>query len=133
MEYTTLATMKHHPNLLALIGGVVSGAQVWMVFSYIPGGSLAARLQQDPSFGRTDLLRTLNIAIGIACGLAALHAQGYLHRDCTIGYVLLLYFHIILLESVYSLIAFQWPVEMLCLTCCSTSNCAISASRVSCT
>ena len=82
-EYTTLTTMKRHPNLLSLIGGVVSHHQVWLVFTFVPGGSLAARLLQDPTWGRTDLVRSLTVALGMAAGVAALHAQGYLHRDCT--------------------------------------------------
>ena len=75
--------MKRHPHLLSLIGGVVSNHQVWLVFTFLPGGSVASRLLQDPTWGRTDLLRTLHVAIGMASGVAALHAQGYLHRDRT--------------------------------------------------
>ena len=82
-RYTTLTTMKRHPHLLSLIGGVVSNHQVWLVFTFLPGGSVASRLLQDPTWGRTDLLRTLHVAIGMASGVAALHAQGYLHRDRT--------------------------------------------------
>ena len=83
LRYTTLTTMKRHPHLLSLIGGVVSNHQVWLVFTFLPGGSVASRLLQDPTWGRTDLLRTLHVAIGMASGVAALHAQGYLHRDRT--------------------------------------------------
>ena len=62
-EYTTLTTMKRHPNLLALIGGVVANNQVWLVFTYMPGGSLSARLQRDPAWGRADLVRTFHLMI----------------------------------------------------------------------
>ena len=86
-EYTTFVQVQRHGNLLSLIGGVVSpsGSQLWMVTPWMSQGSLDVILRQDPTWGRTDLVRTLKLAMGMAAGLAALHAQGIIHRDCTLA------------------------------------------------
>ena len=82
-EYNMLAGLTRHPNLLALIGGILVNDQVHLVCPFMPGGSLSKKMQEDPDWGSKDPERTLAVAIGMFEGLAALHAQGIVHRDCT--------------------------------------------------
>jgi len=82
-EYNTLAGLTRHPNLLSLIGGILVNDQVHLVWPFMPGGSLSKKMYEDPHWGSNDPERMLAVAIGMFEGLAALHAQGVVHRDCT--------------------------------------------------
>ena len=82
-EYNTLAGLTRHPNLLALIGGILVNDQVHLVCPFMPGGSLSKKMEENPHWGSKDPERTLALAIGMFEGLAALHAQGIVHRDRT--------------------------------------------------
>ena len=93
-EYNILAGFKRHPNLLALIGGIMANDQVHLVLPYMPGGSLAKRMQTEPLW---DSTRATEAAIDMFDGLAALHDQGIVHRDC--AYSLCLMFRIRLCPS----------------------------------
>lgn len=84
-EYNTLAKLQRHPNVLPLIGGIMVNNQVRLVSPFMPGGSLAQRMHDDPTWGHTDPARTLAAAIDMCDGLAALHAHDppVVHRDRT--------------------------------------------------
>jgi serine/threonine protein kinase len=67
-----------HPNVVP-IHSVSSGTALpYLVMSYIRGGSLQKRLDQD---GPLPLVEVLRIGSQIAAGLAAAHEQGLVHRD----------------------------------------------------
>ena len=67
-----------HPNVIP-IHSVSSGSTLpYLVMSYIRGGSLQKRLDQN---GPLPLLEVLRIGSQIAAGLAAAHEQGLIHRD----------------------------------------------------
>ncbi len=67
-----------HPNVIP-IHSVSSGTTLpYLVMSYIRGGSLQKRLDQD---GPLLLVEVLRIGSQIAAGLAAAHEQGLIHRD----------------------------------------------------
>lgn len=67
-----------HPNVIP-IHSVSSGTTLpYLVMSYIRGGSLQKRLDQD---GPLPLVEVLRIGSQIAAGLAAAHEQGLIHRD----------------------------------------------------
>lgn len=75
-----------HPHLVRLLDFEVQEESPWLLYEYVEGGTLAERLDADglPSPGEG-----LSLAAGIAEGLAALHAEGVLHRDLKPGNVLL--------------------------------------------
>lgn len=67
-----------HPNVIP-IHSVSSGTTLpYLVMSYIRGGSLQKRLDQD---GPLPLVEVLRIGSQIAAGLASAHEQGLIHRD----------------------------------------------------
>lgn len=67
-----------HPNVVP-IHSVSSGTTLpYLVMSYIRGGSLQKRLDQE---GTLPLVAVLRIGSQIAAGLAAAHEQGLIHRD----------------------------------------------------
>lgn len=67
-----------HPNVIP-IHSVSSGTTLpFLVMSYIRGGSLQKRLDQD---GPLPIVEVLRIGSQIAAGLAAAHEQGLIHRD----------------------------------------------------
>ncbi len=75
-----------HPNVIP-IHSVSSGAALpYLVMSYIRGGSLQKRLDQD---GALPLVEVLRIGSQIAAGLAAAHEQGLIHRDIKPANILL--------------------------------------------
>lgn len=67
-----------HPNVIP-IHSVSSGTSLpYLVMSYVRGGSLQKRLEQQ---GQLPLIEVLRIGSQIASGLQAAHEQGLIHRD----------------------------------------------------
>jgi uncharacterized protein (TIGR03067 family) len=67
-----------HPNVIP-IHSVSSGSTLpYLVMSYIRGGSLQKRIDQE---GSLPLIEVLRIGSQIAAGLSAAHEQGLIHRD----------------------------------------------------
>jgi serine/threonine protein kinase len=67
-----------HPNVIPIYS-VSSGSTLpYLVMSYIRGGSLQKRLDQE---GALPLVEVLRIGSQIAAGLSAAHEQGLIHRD----------------------------------------------------
>lgn len=69
-----------HPHIVPVFEADSQGGQSYLVFEYVPGGTLADQLRG----GRNTQLgvrATLELFLGILDGLQAAHAAGVVHRD----------------------------------------------------
>jgi serine/threonine protein kinase len=67
-----------HENVVAIHAVADSVPLPYFVMPYLRGSSLQRRLDSDGPLGTSEILR---VAVQIAAGLAAAHAQGLVHRD----------------------------------------------------
>src|SRR6266536_3988637 len=74
-----------HTNIVQLFDYGEEEGRPYMVFEYLPGGSLEQRLDAPLRLPDED---TARIAAEIAAGLAHAHARGVVHRDMKPGNVL---------------------------------------------
>ena len=67
-----------HPNIVPVFEADTQGTQSYMVFEYVPGGTLAERLR-----GKKPMPAKLavELTLGILDGLEVAHAAGVIHRD----------------------------------------------------
>jgi eukaryotic-like serine/threonine-protein kinase len=72
-----MASALNHPNIVTIHDFARTGADCYLVMELIRGESLRAVLRS----GAVPLRRLLDVACGIAEGLAAAHAAGIIHRD----------------------------------------------------
>ena len=71
------AAALNHPNILAVFQmGTYEGAP-YLVSELLEGGTLRAQLQR----GAMPLRKVIDCAVQVACGLAAAHDKGIVHRD----------------------------------------------------
>ena len=75
-----------HPNVLPILHVDSSGQLPFLVMPYVDCESLQDRLDRD---GALPILDVLRIAVQVARGLAAAHAQGLVHRDVKPANILL--------------------------------------------
>jgi serine/threonine protein kinase len=75
-----------HPHVVTIHAVGEWKGRAYLVMEYVPGPSLQERLDEE---GPPSIADTLAIAIQVASGLAAAHAQGLIHRDIKPGNVLL--------------------------------------------
>lgn len=75
-----------HPNVLPILQVDSSGQLPFLVMPYVDCESLQDRLDRE---GPLPLLDVLRIAVQVAKGLAAAHAQGLVHRDVKPANILL--------------------------------------------
>lgn len=75
-----------HPNVIPIHGVSSDDPIPWLVMSYVRGGSLQRRLDQN---GPLPILEILRIGSQVASGLAAAHDQGLVHRDVKPANILL--------------------------------------------
>jgi len=75
-----------HPNVMPILTVHSSGKLPYLVMPYVACESLQHRLDRGGSLATVDVLR---IAVQVAGGLAAAHAQGLVHRDIKPANVLL--------------------------------------------
>ncbi len=75
-----------HPNILALFDIGIEDGRHFAVTELLEGASLAERLRD----GALPVRKAVEIAIGIARGLAAAHGKGIAHRDLKPANVFLL-------------------------------------------
>ncbi|CAI5504792.1 unnamed protein product, partial [Closterium sp. Naga37s-1] len=85
-----MMTALHHPNVLRVLGMALMGRKLAMVSEFVPGGDVSQRLQKAAKgtepFPWKERLR---IARGSLEGLAAIHREGFIHRDFKAANVLL--------------------------------------------
>lgn len=67
-----------HPNIVRVFEADVQDGQPYIVFEYVPGGTLAERLQQQ---GRCAAHDAVALMAEVLDGLQAAHAAGIVHRD----------------------------------------------------
>jgi serine/threonine protein kinase len=75
-----------HENVVAIHAVADSGPLPYFVMPYLRGASLQKRLDAHGPLGISEILR---VAMQIASGLAAAHAQGLVHRDIKPANILL--------------------------------------------
>jgi eukaryotic-like serine/threonine-protein kinase len=74
-----------HPNIVQLFDYGEEAGRPYIVFEYLPGGSLEERLDSARRFPDEE---TARIGAEVAAGLAHAHARGVVHRDMKPGNVL---------------------------------------------
>ena len=67
-----------HPNIVPVFEADIEAGQTYMVFEYVPGGTLTERLRQR---GRLPAREAVTLMLGILDGLHAAHQAGVVHRD----------------------------------------------------
>ncbi len=75
-----------HPHVVTIHAVGEWKGRPYLVMEYIPGSTLEERLEEG---GPPPLAEILTIAIQVASGLAAAHAQGLIHRDVKPANILL--------------------------------------------
>jgi Tol biopolymer transport system component len=75
-EARLLASLKH-PNIAAIYGLEEADGQRYLVLEYVPGPTLAERLDAGP----LPLDEALEVCTQIAAGVEAAHESGVVHRD----------------------------------------------------
>jgi eukaryotic-like serine/threonine-protein kinase len=71
------ASALNHPNIVRVYDADVDGASYYLVSEWLEGQSLRDELRRGPM----PLRRLLDLAVQVADGLAAAHANGIVHRD----------------------------------------------------
>lgn len=85
MREARAAAALNHPHIATVHDVLDVEGKVIVVFEYVEGDSLAARLHRGPM----PINETVEIAWQLADALAAAHAQGVIHRDLKPGNVVL--------------------------------------------
>ena len=73
-----LLVSVRHPNLVQILRWLESQEDPGLVLQFIPGGSLADRLERE---GPLDWREAARYVADVAEGLVAVHARGIIHRD----------------------------------------------------
>ena len=84
-EGRACSTLKH-PNVVPVFEADEDGGQPYLVFEYVEGVTLAARLKGQP---RLPAREAVGLMLGVLDALAAAHDQGIVHRDLKPSNILL--------------------------------------------
>lgn len=84
LEDARAAAALSHPNIAALYEIGEDQDQLFLVFEFAPGGSLASAVAGRPMNAR----RAIDLAVQIADALADAHAEGIVHRDINPGNII---------------------------------------------
>ncbi len=84
-EGRACSTLKH-PNVVPVFEADEDGGQPYLVFEYVEGVTLAARLKSQP---RLPAREAVGLMLGVLDALAAAHDQGIVHRDLKPSNILL--------------------------------------------
>ncbi|MBV8880848.1 MAG: serine/threonine protein kinase [Planctomycetaceae bacterium] len=80
------ASRVHHPNVVRMWAAAQENGLYFTIMDFVDGGNLSELLRRD---GRLPVGRAVFIAREVARGLAALHAEGIIHRDVKPANILL--------------------------------------------
>jgi TOMM system kinase/cyclase fusion protein len=76
---TRIGATLSHPNIVELVdSGETQEGQLYAVFAYVPGETLAQTLEREGSLGVAESVRLMTQVLD---ALSAAHAQGIVHRD----------------------------------------------------
>lgn len=75
-----------HPNIVPVFEADMQGGHAYMVFEYVDGPTLSARLRSGPPFSPKA---AVELMLGVLDGLQAAHAAGLVHRDLKPSNILL--------------------------------------------
>ncbi|TVR43046.1 MAG: serine/threonine protein kinase [Planctomycetota bacterium] len=78
MREAKMAAQINHPNVVTIFDVGSTNSLVYMALQYFSGGDLAQQVSRLGSFSPSEGLRCCQ---DILKGLAAIHDQGYIHRD----------------------------------------------------
>lgn len=84
-EARACSTLKH-PNVVPVFEADEDGSQPYLVFEYVEGGTLSAKLKTKP---RLPAREAVGLMLGVLDALAAAHDQGIVHRDLKPSNILL--------------------------------------------
>ena len=84
-EARACSTLKH-PNVVPVFEADEDAGQPYLVFEYVEGGTLSARLKAQP---RLPAREAVGLMLGVLDALAAAHDQGIVHRDLKPSNILL--------------------------------------------
>lgn len=81
----------HHPNIVPVFEADSQAGQFYLVFEYVPGGTLADRMRagRSSSAGAMDARAAVELMLGVLDGLQAAHLAGVVHRDLKPSNILL--------------------------------------------
>ncbi len=86
MRETQLCAQLYHPNIVQLINaGQTSAGQIYSVFAYSPGQTLAQILRQE---GALDPAEARYLMLQVLDALACAHDRGIVHRDLKPGNIM---------------------------------------------
>jgi serine/threonine protein kinase len=75
-----------HPNIVPVFEADTQGGRCYLVFEYVPGGTLSQRLRNGPALSAAE---AATLMLGVLDGLTAAHAAGLVHRDLKPSNILL--------------------------------------------
>ena len=85
-EAEVMMGLKHHKNVLALVGVCSHAGSALVVLEYVDGGSLDKLIESGHRFNESELRSMIK---QIAAGLRHLHRSNLIHRDLAARNILL--------------------------------------------